>query len=209
MNINLSERPMQPFSLNKRCFRKMTAITVASFLLLSGCAITHEVGFHELNYSVSEKQLNKSAVAIISRNTLEKKVPVRAFATGYGHIWEIQPGLMLETVADIELRQLFSEYKRMETRSSEGELILVLTIPEYNFKNYHAYFTVNLAMSNKNGKALLNKDYKEEGSAQAGKMLFAGAFGMKSSIRQSSLNALKKIFENMRADIRESIRNDI
>jgi hypothetical protein len=38
-------------------------------------------------------------------------------------------------------------------------------------------------------------------------MFWAGAFGMKSAIRQSSLDAYKKVFAELRTDLTAALRN--
>ena len=49
---------------------------------------------------------------------------------------------------------------------------------------------------------LMEKTYQEEGEGQGGKMFWGGAFGMKSAVRVSSLDALKKIFNQVRIDLK-------
>jgi hypothetical protein len=55
-------------------------------------------------------------------------------------------------------------------------------------------------------KLLLKKTYSAEGASQGSKMFWAGAFGMKSAIRQSSLDAYKKVFAQLREDLEQALR---
>ena len=58
------------------------------------------------------------------------------------------------------------------------------------------------------GKALVfDRSYREEGESQSGKMVGAGAFGMKSAVRQSSFDAYKKAFARIRADMTPLLDN--
>lgn len=50
-----------------------------------------------------------------------------------------------------------------------------------------------------------DKSYTKEGIRQGGKMFWGGAFAMKSAIRQSSFDAYKKVFENLRNDLNHAL----
>ena len=54
---------------------------------------------------------------------------------------------------------------------------------------------------------LFSRSYNSEGDYEAGKMLGAGAFGQKSAVRQSSLDAFKRVFEQLRPDIEDALRS--
>jgi hypothetical protein len=56
-----------------------------------------------------------------------------------------------------------------------------------------------------NETLVFSRDYTGEGSSQAGKMLGLGAFGQKSAVRQSSLDAFKQAFARMRPDVRSAL----
>ncbi|MHB8455867.1 MAG: hypothetical protein ACYDDO_14505 [Acidiferrobacterales bacterium] len=108
-------------------------------------------------------------------------------------------------VADIELPQMFSDYTSSITYSEPEKgnrrFTLVLSVPSYHFYNWHANYTVQAVLYGAGKTELFGHTYTEEGPSQKAKMLNAGAFGMKSAVRQSSLAALKKIFVRLRADL--------
>ncbi len=54
---------------------------------------------------------------------------------------------------------------------------------------------------------LFEKTYRAEGVRQGEKMFWAGAFGMKSAVRQSSLDAYKQIFAQLRGDLEAAAGN--
>jgi len=175
-----------------------------TFLVVFLCGCTHKIAFHELHYDLPDSKKHENIIVVIDKSTLDDVVTTRSALTGLAHRWNAQPGKMLKQIADIEFPQIYNEYifsnSVVEPPWKENTLQLLMTIPEYHFKNMHAYFTVNIIAYDENSK-LMEKSYKEEGIKQGSKMFWAGAFGMKSAIRQSSLDALKKIFRQIRADL--------
>jgi hypothetical protein len=166
-----------------------------------GCA--HDVTFDRPpGYVVSTPKQDEAVIAVIDQATLKNKVPIRSFMTGIAHSWEVEPGDMLRQVADIELPQMFASYEKTETYSERpGAITLVLTIPSYRFEDFHAKVTVTAAAYGDGKRLLLERTYSAEGGAQAGKMFWGGAFAMKSAIRQSSFDAFKQVFSQMRPDL--------
>jgi hypothetical protein len=181
---------------------------MALAVLATGC-ISHPVTFQDAKYVTDAHKNNASIVAVIDQNTLSKKVTIHSFTTGIGNNWDALPGDMLKQVADIELPQMFGEYqfstKDPAPSGSGPGVVLALTLPDYKFANYHAYITVNAVCKARDGHLLFEKSYQQEGNAQAGKMVFGGAFAMKSAVRQSSLQAYRQIFTELRGDMQKAL----
>lgn len=173
------------------------------FVMLSGC--THLISFDNVNYSILKEQKDAGVIVVIDQFTLGKRVNIKSFMTGIAHNWNAMPGQMLKQVADIELPQLFKHYELSqeygEPKKGRSRLTLVMTIPRYDFSNFQASFTVRAIAYGHDKKVLFDKEYLEVGISQGGKMFWGGAFAMKSAIRQSSLDALKKIFISLRSDL--------
>jgi len=121
--------------------------------------------------------------------------------TGIANTWEVQPGIMLKQVADIEFPQIFRDYHTADVYNpslqKDRRLVLELLLPQYTFAHFHTTITVQAKAHANNGTLLFEKQYTEEGLGQGGKMFGLGAFGMKSAVRQSSLDAYRKIFSRL------------
>lgn len=178
------------------------AITLAA-IAATGCA--HQVSFQDAHYDTGAKQQAASVVAVIDQATLDKKVAIRSFMTGIAHSWEAQPGDMLKQVVDIELPQMFASYEfskaDKEPRGTGPGLVLGFTVPGYEFADFHATISVAVVAKGRGGNLLFEKTYSATGDTQGGKMFWGGAFAMKSAMRQSSLDAYKKIFAQLRTDL--------
>jgi len=179
-------------------------VVTALAMLASGCA--HEVTFDRPeHYAVAGPHEEAALTCVIDPQTLAMKVPINSFMTGAAHEWNVEPGDMLKQVAAIELPQMFSHYDfatSSPAHAAQGRnVVLELSIPSYRFEDFHAKVAVAAKAYDGNHKRFLDKTYTAEGETQGAKMFWGGAFAMKSAIRQSSLEAYKKIFEQLRADL--------
>jgi hypothetical protein len=182
--------------------KRLAILTIGAILVLSaGCA--HKITFDSPpEYAVSTGKQGIKVIAVIDRATLEHEVKIRSFMTGIAHSWNAQPGDMLRQVADIELPQMFASYKMSEVhRELPGALTLVLTVPSYTFEDFRASVTVQATAYGEGKRNLLQRTYSAEGDTQGAKMFWGGAFAMKSAIRQSSFDAFKQVFAQMRPDL--------
>lgn len=180
----------------------------ACALVAAGCA--HQVTFERPEaYRIAAKRQEASATGVIDSQTLANKVSIRAFMTGIAQDWQVEPGDMLKQVADIELPQMFARYEfanaYREPPPGPRWIVLELAIPSYQFDEFRAKVSVSASAYDRGRKPLLQKTYTAEGETQGGKMFWGGAFAMKSAIRQSSLDAYKKIFAQLRSDLEAAL----
>jgi hypothetical protein len=172
--------------------------------LLPGC-FHHQIAFEDVHYLiVPAKQYDKKVVAVIDPQTLEKQVSIHSAAAGLAHYWDAQPGRMLKQVADVELPQIFLEYQFYPAFDTgnvpDKTIVLEMFIDKYKFADFHTSATVRIVAYGLGKK--FDNVYIGEGFDQGGKVSWTGAFGMKSAIRQSSLDAYQKIFKALREDLR-------
>ncbi|MFO1431014.1 MAG: hypothetical protein U1F76_12850 [Candidatus Competibacteraceae bacterium] len=183
------------------------SLLLASVLLLGGCA--HQIAFQDAAYTISAERQNADIVVVIDPLTLNRVVSIRSFMTGIAHSWDAQPGEMLKQVADIELPQMFNHYQFATSypQPQNQAIVLELSIPNYQFANFRADISVHAIAYGPNKVELLDKTYTASGETQGGKMFWGGAFGMKSAVRQSSLDAYQKIFVQLRGDLANVLKS--
>lgn len=186
---------------------------VISSLILSlgfyGCA--HEVAFQDAHYDIGGTRDPHRVAVVIDNQTLASKEVINSGMAGVVNDWEVQPGEMLKQVSDIEFPQMFESYTLLTSYPAEfsdtARVIVELSIVQYDFSDFHAKITTRVVISKMEpGKrVLLDRTYQGTGASQGGKMFWGGAFSMKSAIRQSSIDAYKKIFRQIREDLIRSL----
>ncbi len=170
------------------------------FIVTSGCA--HKISFHEIDYSIGTQEHDAGLTVVMDRHTLNKEVSIKSFMTGIAHSWDAQPGQMVKQVADIELPQMFKDYRFSEVYpEAPPHITLEITIPKYEFASFRATFILRAKAYSADKKVYFDNSYTEVGVSQGAKMFWGGAFAMKSAIRQSSFGALKNIFASLRRDL--------
>ena len=146
---------------------------------------------------------------MIAPETIAKVTPIHSIMTGAAHTWEARPGEMLQQMADLEFPQVFQYYRRVPVYedSTEGmkQLTVELLAQHYDFSDFHATVVVQVKAYGQGRTERFVRSYRGEGATQGAKMFWGGAFAMKSAIRQSSYDAYKKVFEQLRRDLMELI----
>ncbi len=97
-------------------------------------------------------------------------------------------------------------FRNTFSETHQRAFTLILTVPHYTFADFHALVTVRAKAYQKIGQILLEKTYTKDGIRQGGKMFWGGAFAMKSAMRQSSFDAYKKVFAELRSDLLRVLR---
>jgi hypothetical protein len=172
---------------------------------LTATACHHDIRFEDIAYTTGARQYDAGLVAVIAPQTLEQVVPIRSWATGIANTWDARPGEMLRQVADVEFPQMFKVYRVSsqydEPKEGASRFTVDLSVPHYAFSDFHTTVVIQVRVYRSGHALVFEKSYREEGDSQGGKMVGAGAFGMKSAVRQSSFDAYKKAFAKLRADL--------
>ncbi len=176
--------------------------------MLAGCA-AHQISFQDIDYSIDTQKYDRKMTVVMDSKTLNDEVTIKSWMTGIGQDWNAQPGQMVKQVADIEFPQMFESYEFVEVSQEPQQgtpnITMKIGVPKYVFASFQATITVTAKVYGDDKSVLLEKTYTETGMKQGAKMFWGGAFAMKSAVRQSSFDALKKIFSSLRQDLREAL----
>ncbi len=182
-----------------------SGICLSVFVLLLSTGCHYDIRFEDIGYSTGGKLYDAGLVATIAPYTVGQVVSIKSWATGIANTWDARPGEMLRQIADVEFPQMFRHYKAAsqyeEPQQGMPRLTVELSIPHYAFSDFHTTVVVQARVYRAGQSLVFDKSYREEGEGQGGKMVGAGAFGMKSAVRQSSFDAYKKVFAKLRADL--------
>jgi hypothetical protein len=189
---------------------RLLSVVGTVFLSFPGCS--HDVAFQpdaSWAYRIDVEKIDTSVLVVIDRATLDQKYSVQTFAAGPENIWEIGPGQMLNQVAHVEPPQMFTYVALAETPNTNNaateRLVLSLALENYTFDAGVASVVMRTRASTKSGHVLIGKSYLRQGSRNARKEM-GGQWTMKSVMRQSSLEAFKGVFADMRADLVAALR---
>lgn len=125
----------------------------------------------------------------------------RAVTAGYAHLWIVEFGKILdETLNAPYVQSSFGELSKADAAVKDSGSDIKFTLISYEFKDYRAYVSMNVMLSD-NGKEVLNKSYTSEGESKRGKILVLGSLGMKNVVLDSTKKAIDKILTQFINDI--------
>lgn len=180
-------------------------ILVFAVVVSTGCSINHPIAEDYNQYLVNNQgksNLPKSDVSadyLLTEATINHRYEFRAALVGYGHLWIVEFGKILnETLQSEDVQIAFGELK--ESQGEEKGSLLTFELENYEFKDLHAHISLNITLT-KNGEIQFEKSYQAEGASQGGKMFWGGPFAMKNSTQQSTKVAIDQILSELIQDI--------
>ena len=137
-------------------------------------------------------------------NAQQHQKKIRSFAAGAANSWTIEFAPMLEaTLNSADLKQAFAGISK---DSESAAALLEFKLGEYDFRDHRAVIRLDVTATRlQDNKQLFTKTYESKGKSQGGKMFFAGAFGMKNAIQQSTKMAMDDIVTNIVSDLNKHL----
>jgi len=184
-----------------------TLLFLAALALATGCSINHPIEKDYPQYLVNNQGVatlpttELEADYYISKETMNHRYEFRAATVGYGHLWIVEFGKILDdTLKSNDVQAAFGRLEESAgTGVGDGNLIS-FTLESYEFKDFHAYITLHVVFS-MSGSVVLDKTYYAEGRSQGSKMFWGGPFAMKNATQQSTKLALDKILGDFIQDV--------
>jgi hypothetical protein len=119
--------------------------------------------------------------------------------TGYANNWVVDFGQMLDTT--LQSKDVQGAFRRLEKRDAGGTgNLIVFDLVAYSFSEFGAHVELKVTVQ-RDGVTPLVKTYRADGVTQGGKMFFAGVFGMKNAIQQSTKYSVDKILVALITDL--------
>jgi hypothetical protein len=169
-------------------------ISVVS-LMLSACSITHPIAKDYPQYLTNNQATTMGHTDLntgyaLTPATAAHHYEFRAMMTGGANLWVVEFGQMLDqTLQSSQVQRAFGKLtKEIDTDGNK----LLFDLVQYQFNDFSAHIELRVTYS-RSGHEVLSKSYRADGQGQGGKMFFAGAFGMKNAIQQSTKLALDEI----------------
>ena len=168
-------------------------------IFFTGCSIKHFVSddyTQYLNNNEGGYQLpitDLEAKYLLTPKTVNHSYEFRAATTGYANLWIVKFGEILEkTLQSKDVQAAFKKLTKSSDGNSTGTVLIKFNLVDYTFEGFEARVTLQVSVL-KDDQVIFDETYFEKGKSQGGKMFWAGAFGMKNAIQQSTKNAIDKI----------------
>ncbi len=118
--------------------------------------------------------------------------------TGAANLWVVEFGQMLDqTLQSVEVQRAFGKLIKGDDVDGND---LIFDLQKYTFTDFAAHVELRVTYRH-TGQNIFSKTYVADGKSQGGKMFFAGAFGMKNAIQQSTKLALDEILGKLIVDL--------
>ncbi|MCP4408826.1 MAG: hypothetical protein GY807_13895 [Gammaproteobacteria bacterium] len=189
-----------------RALRSIFLITLL-VLATSACSIRHVIEQDYPQYLVNNAgavdlpNTDKASEYFLTSNTQSHSYEFRAVATGYANLWIVEFGKMLDdTLKSTDVQNAFGALQKVSDVSGDSRGLLIFDLKSYTFKDFGAHISLEVSLS-RLGQVVFSKTYTQDGKAQGGKMFWAGAFGQKNAVQQSTKLALDEILRQLISDL--------
>jgi hypothetical protein len=189
-----------------RAFRNIFLVTVI-VLGASSCTIQHVIEKDYPEYLVNNTgttnfpNTDKASEYILTPNTQQHSYEFRAVSTGYANLWIVEFGKMLDdTLMSTDVQKAFGALQKVSDISGNSNSLLIFDLQSYTFEDYGAHLSLKISLS-RSGQEVFSKTYTQDGKTQGGKMVWAGAFGQKNAVQQSTKLALDEILRQLILDL--------
>jgi hypothetical protein len=190
------------------------AISLLAILLCTtACTIRHSVEDDYPQYLRNNAgqsnlpQTNAASNYLLTPRTQQHEYYFRSWLTGYANEWSIEFGEILDdTMRSEDVQKAFGELQRMSGDSDSSPGLLIFDLENFTFEDFGAHIALNVRFS-QYGTTEFSRTYEEDGKTQGGKMFWAGAFGQKNAVQQSTKLAVDEILRQLISDLNAAARN--
>jgi len=183
---------------------------LAALTLATGCSIMHPVTEDYPQYlakNSGERQFEPVKAAeqyYLPAGTQNHRYEFRAATTGYANVWVMEFGKVLDaTMQSKDVVNAFGSLSKATTETQDAGNTLVFDLQSYTFEDFGAHVALTISVKNAKGE-VFKKTYTADGKSQGAKMFFAGAFGMKNAVQQSTKLATDDIIAQFIRDLKAS-----
>jgi len=202
----MADKHFYKWEINMRTYRSIFLVALL-VLATSACSIRHVIEQDYPQYLVNNtgvanlSNTNKTSEYFLTENTQSHSYEFRAVITGYANLWIVEFGKMLDdTLKSTDVQNAFGALQKVSDVSSDSRSLLIFDLQSYTFEDFGAHISLKISLS-RLGQVVFSKTYMQDGKTQGGKMFWAGAFGQKNAIQQSTKLALDEILRQLISDL--------
>jgi hypothetical protein len=187
-------------------FRTLIA-AAAVIAVTTGCTINRPTSDDYRQYLANNQGVAKLPAAkageqyYLTPATQAHHYEFRSATAGYANVWVVDFGKVLDaTMQSPDVIAALGNIKKASDDKAASGNTIVFDLQNYAFKDHGAHVELAIAIRNAQGE-VFRKVYKADGDTQGAKMFFAGAFGMKNAVQQSTKLAVDSILTRFLNDV--------
>jgi hypothetical protein len=172
-----------------------------------GCSIDHRVADDYRQYLANNKgssnlpKTDFEADYSLTDFTKKHKYEFRSATVGYANLWIVEFGKILdETLKSPDIQKSFGQLSLAHENLENVNSLVLFDLESYEFSDFGAHVSLRIALF-ESGNKIFDKVYSVDGKTQGSKMFFAGVFGMKNAIQQSTKLAIDQVFRDFIEDV--------
>jgi len=189
-------------------FKRIVVLLFLLVLTMSyGCSIDHNVADDYRQYLANNKgnsnllKTDFEADYSLTDFTDKHHYEFRSATVGYANLWIVDFGKILdETLQSPDIQVSFGRLSLARDDLENIKKLVLFDLQSYEFSDFGAHVSLRIALF-ESGNKVFNKVYRADGKTQGSKMFFAGVFGMKNAIQQSTKLAIDQIFRDFIEDV--------
>lgn len=173
----------------------------------SSCTIRHDVAEGYPQYltnntgSANLPKTDRASKYYLTPTTEKYYYEFRAVVTGYGNLWIVNFGEMLDdTLMSADVQKAFGTLTKTIDQSDTSDGLMIFDLEQYTFENFGAHVSLTISVY-RHGNLVFSKTYVQHGKSQGGKMFWGGAFAQKNAVQQSTKLALDAILRELIEDL--------
>ena len=181
---------------------------LATLTMATGCSIMHPVADDYGQYLKQNTGTTKFQPATTASQyylapaTEQHHYEFRSATVGYAHVWVVEFGKVLDaTMQSKDVIDALGTLSKAKAGTGGPGPNLGFDLQNYTFEDHGAHVGLTISIRGAQGDTF-KKTYKADGQTQGGKMFWAGAFGMKNAVQQSTKLALDEIIASFLADLK-------
>ena len=138
---------------------------------------------------------------MIDGETENHRYEFRAATVGYAYIWIVEFGKILDQTLKAQyVQDAFDKLETLTANESTNGNLIEFRLESYEFKNYRAYVSLKVRLTNDDVE-VINNTYRSEGIPPGGKMFTGGPFAMKNATLRSTKSAIDDILNQFIVDL--------
>jgi hypothetical protein len=146
-----------------------------------------------------------TAAYMIDPATQDHEYVVSPAGTDYGQEWVVEFGDMLDqTLRSRDVQAAFGKLERRRDDKTPPSSLVKFELLDYSFADSYAHIELRISLLT-GGVQRFARTYRADGKSQHGKVVFAGPFGVRNAVQQSTKLAMDEVLGEFIGDVNDEL----